>query len=72
MGLKSLPSVLGKVAEYAKAVAAAATAVAAALSAGLVDGSLSVGDYVTVVLAGLGALGIVAALPNKAPQRDEA
>lgn len=66
----SIVSVLGKVAEYAKAVAAAATAAAGALSLALADGSVSVSEYVTLALAVLGALGIVGAVPNKAKRED--
>lgn len=71
MALSDAPSVLVKVAEYAKAVAAAATAGAASLSLALADGQVSVGEGVTIALAVLGALGIVAGVPNRA-KRDDA
>lgn len=49
----------------AKSVAGAAAAGTAALVAATADGSLSTGDLVTVVLAVIGALGVVYAVPNK-------
>jgi hypothetical protein len=51
--------------KYAKAAVGAVTAGSTALGYALADGSLSAGEGVGVVLAVLGALGIVAVVPNK-------
>lgn len=53
---------LGKV---AKAVVGAAAAGTATLAVATADGSLSTGDVVTIVLAVLGSLGVVYAVPNR-------
>jgi len=54
-------------AQYAKTVVAVATAILVALSALLGEGGdaggLTLGDWITVALAGLGALGVYA-VPN--------
>ena len=55
-----------KVATYAKALAAGVGAAGAVVSADLVANvPLGVGQWVTVVLAFLGGLGITYAVPNK-------
>lgn len=51
--------------KYAKAVVAAVVAGSGALSTALVDDSVSTGEWVFVVLAVLGGLGITAWVPNK-------
>lgn len=51
--------------KYAKAVVGAVTAGSTALGFALADGSVSPGEIVGVALAVLGALGIVAVVPNK-------
>jgi hypothetical protein len=56
---------LAKVATYAKAVAAGLSAGGTALGVAVADGGLSTGDVVSVVLAVLGALGVVYVVPNK-------
>lgn len=53
--------------KYAKAVVGAVTAGSTALGYALADGSLSAGEGLGVALAVLGALGIVAVVPNKQP-----
>lgn len=56
---------LFKLNSMAKALVAAAAAAAGVLVTATADGSLSVGDIVTAVVAVLGALGVTYAVPNK-------
>jgi hypothetical protein len=51
--------------KYAKAAVGAVTAGSTALGFALADGSLTANETLGVVLAVLGALGFVAAVPNK-------
>jgi hypothetical protein len=53
-----------KVSKYAKAVVGALVAAGGALTPALADGVVTNGEWVTVALAGLAALGIVWAVPN--------
>ncbi|MCC5574461.1 hypothetical protein IMZ11_02245 [Microtetraspora sp. AC03309] len=55
-----------KVGSYAKAVVSAASAGTAALVTAMGDGVVVTGEWVTVALAVLGALGITYAVPNAA------
>lgn len=57
---------LMKVGKYAKAVTSAAAAGTAALVTAMGDGIVTPGEWVTVGLAALAALGITAAVPNAA------
>lgn len=50
--------------KYAKFVVAAATAALVALGAALTDDTVTTGEWVTIVLAALGALGVYL-VPNR-------
>jgi hypothetical protein len=50
--------------KYAKAIVAAATAALVAVGAALTDDTVTTGEWVTIALAALGALGVYA-VPNK-------
>lgn len=52
--------------QYAKAIVGMLAAGSAALVTALEDGSVSSGEWLTVVVAALAALGVVFAVPNKA------
>ncbi|MFC7817544.1 hypothetical protein ACFUTR_23220 [Streptomyces sp. NPDC057367] len=54
-----------KVSRYAKAVVAAVTAGSAALGTAVQDGAVDSGEWVTVGLAVLAALGVTWAVPNR-------
>lgn len=54
-----------KVSKYAKALVAAVAAGSASLLTAVNDGSVSNGEWVTVALAVLSALGVTYAVPNK-------
>jgi hypothetical protein len=54
-----------KVSRYAKAVVGALVAAGSALVPALADDKLTHGEIVVVVVAGLVALGVVWAVPNK-------
>lgn len=56
-----------RVSHMAKSIVAAIVAAAGASVTAMNDGVFSTGDIVTVVLATLGALGIVYAVPNSKP-----
>lgn len=53
-----------KIGSYAKAIVAAAAAGTAALVQAMADNVIVPGEWVTVALAVLGALGITAVVPN--------
>lgn len=53
-----------KIGSYAKAIVAALAAGTAALVQAMADGVIVQGEWVTVALAVLGALGITYAVPN--------
>lgn len=50
---------------YAKAFVAALAAVSGSLVTALADDSISAGEWVVAVLAGLGALGVTWVVPNR-------
>lgn len=54
--------------KYAKAIAAAAAAGAGALVTALADDAVSNGEWVTVGLAVLAALGVTYGVPNRQPR----
>lgn len=56
-----------KISSMAKSIMAAVVAAAGAAATAMNDGTFSTGDIVTTVLATLGALGIVYAVPNSKP-----
>lgn len=53
-----------KIGSYAKSIVAAVVAGGTALGTALADDTVTTGEWVGVALAVLGALGIVAAVPN--------
>lgn len=54
-------------ARYAKAATAALTAAAGAAVTALTDSTISPQEWVTIAAAGLGALGVTWAVPNRQP-----
>ena len=53
---------------YAKAIAGALVAALTALSTALVDGVVESTEWITVAVAAITALGVIWAVPNKAPE----
>lgn len=69
--VRALLALYERLLPIAKAVAAAVAAAAASLAVAIQDGSLELGEVLTVVLATLGALGIVYQVPNKPAKSDK-
>lgn len=62
----AVPNLPVGVAQYLKAGVAALVAVLSALILGWADGSISISEWYAALVAGLGALGLVATVPNAA------
>ena len=61
------PSTAEKIAEYRKAVAGFAVPALVALGVALGDGTVTLGEWVTVAIAALGTSAAVAVVPNRKP-----
>lgn len=60
-----------RLAPYAKAIVAALTAGLGAMAAAVQDDAISSQEWITIVIAALGALGVTWAVPNKTPQNGD-